>query len=416
MARCLSMDGKSLVVGGRSWPLNAGRRIRVVGMGKASAAMALPLEKLLGSRIESGLLIVKDGHGLPLQRIRIAEAGHPIPDHRGVEGVAALLRQLKGLRASDLAFCLVSGGGSALTPAPVDGITLEQKQEVTRLLLSSGATIHELNIVRKHLSRIKGGGLARRAFPAPVVSLVLSDVVGDDLGTIASGPTVADRSTFADALAVLERRQLFERVPPPVLRHLEAGGRGEIPETPKGDHPAFAAAQTLIVGDNQMALEAAGDKARRLGYRVVLPTSLQEGEARDLAADHLALAREIRKGRADGSPPLCLLSGGEATVTVRGPGLGGRNQEFVLAAVIELDGTAGITVLSGGTDGTDGPTDAAGAVGDGESCERARAMGLDPAASLAANDSYRFFQPLGDLLTTGPTLTNVLDLRLVLVA
>ena len=415
VARSVALEGGSLILGGRSYPLGEISRVRVVGMGKASAAMAVSLERRLGSRIDSGLIIVKDGHTRSLERIRIVEAGHPVPDQRGVEGVQALLRQIRGLEARDLVVCLISGGGSALTPAPVAGITLEQKQEVTAHLLSSGATIHEMNTIRKHLSEIKGGNLTRHAHPARVISLILSDVIGDDLDTIASGPTVGDRSTFGDCLAILHRRGLSGRIPPPVLSHLEAGARKQIPETLKADDPIFAGTQNLIVGNNRLALEAAGDKGKKLGYDVVFPDALEEGEAQKLAADHLELARRVRAERPTGSRPVCILTGGEATVTLRGPGKGGRNQEFALAASIGMEGFRGMTLLSGGTDGTDGPTDAAGAICDGETTKRGRGAGLDPMAYLSANDSYHFFQPLGDLLMTGPTSTNVMDLRVILV-
>lgn len=417
VSRHLRLEGDNLMVGGRPWPLeDPARRVRVVGMGKASAAMALSVEKLLGPRIDSGLVVVKDGHGRPLEKIRVLEAGHPIPDHRGLRGADTLLGELEDLEEGDLAICLVSGGGSALTPAPVAGTTLGGKQEVTRLLLASGATIHQINTLRKHLSRIKGGQLARHAFPGSVVTLALSDVVGDDLDTIASGPTVPDRSTFADCIDILESRGLSHLVPSPILSHLQAGARGGRTETPKGDHPAFARGQNLIVGNNQMALEAAGEMAKALGYQVAFPDSLEEGEARDLASSHLAVARSFRREESVGSPPLCILTGGEATVTIRGTGKGGRNQEFVLAAALALEGTEGVVVLSAGTDGTDGPTDAAGAICDGATSQRGRALGLDPELHLTANDSYNFFQPLGDLVKTGPTFTNVLDLRIVLVA
>ena len=416
VARQLSVEGRSLVVGGTPYSLDSLGKIRVVGMGKASAAMARPLEEALGDRIHSGLLIVKYGHTLPLNRIRVVEAGHPVPDERGETAVRELLQLLEGGGSGDLVVCLISGGGSALSPAPARGTTLKEKQEITSLLLSSGATIHEMNTVRKHLSRIKGGRLARRAHPASVVSLILSDVVGDDLDTIASGPTVPDAGTFRDCLEILGRRNLRSRTPRAILSLLESGARGEIPETPKPGDPILAKVRNIVVGNNRMALEAAGEKARELGYRTLFPPSLEEGEAREVARAHVALAGEVRRGVVKGTPPTCILTGGETTVTLRGGGKGGRNQEFALAAALEIAGQEGVVVLSGGTDGTDGPTDAAGAVVDGNSAARGQSAGMDPRFYLEENDAYHFFQPLGDLLKTGPTFTNVMDLRIVLVS
>jgi len=416
VARQLSVEGGSLLVGGEPYSLDGRGRIRVVGMGKASAAMAGPLEEVLGGRLDSGLLLVKYGHGLPLRRVRVLEAGHPVPDKRGEEGTKALLRLLEGGTPDDVVFCLISGGGSALSPAPAPGITLEEKRAVTSLLLGSGATIHEVNTIRKHLSRIKGGRLAQRAHPARIVALILSDVVGDDLETIASGPTVPDEGTFRDCLRILEKRQIRSRVPPPVLAYLESGIRGEVPETPKPGDPTLAAARNLIVGSNRMALAAAGDRARELGYGTLLPSGLEEGEAREAALAHVDLARRVLEGRGGVSRPACILTGGETTVTIHGPGKGGRNQEFALAAAVALAGTDQIVVLSGGTDGTDGPTDAAGAVADGTSVARGGAAGMEAQVFLDRNDSYHFFEPLGDLLKTGPTFTNIMDLRIVLVS
>jgi len=415
VARQLRMEGRVLLVGEKPYALDAFGRIRMVGMGKASAAMAVPLEELLGDRITDGLIIVKEGHGKPLSRVRILEAGHPVPDRRGVEAVEEMLELLEGGSGTDLVFCLISGGGSALSPAPQAGITLEEKQHLTRILLSSGATIHEINTIRKHLSRVKGGRLAAVAYPATLVSLILSDVSGDDLDTIASGPTVPDRSSFQDCLEILGTRNLESRTPSSILGLLAAGARGEIAETPKAGNPAFGSVRNLIVGNNRMALGAAEARARELGYHTLLPTGQEKGEAREVAQAHVALAREIRSGTRPTPRPTCILTGGETTVTVRGEGKGGRNQEFALAAALAAEGMRGIAVLSGGTDGTDGPTDAAGAVADGDSVARGRAMGMEAAEYLKRNDSYGFFRPLGDLLVTGPTFTNVMDLRVVLV-
>lgn len=415
VGRFVEVKGSTLLVGGEGYPLDAVDRIRLVGMGKASAAMAAPLREALGEQIRDGVIIVKDGHARPLPGIRVREAGHPIPDQRGVRATEELIRLLEGGRAGDLLFCLISGGGSALSPAPVAEISLREKQEMTRVLLASGATIHEVNTIRKHLSRLKGGRLARLAHPATVISLILSDVVNDDLATIASGPTVPDPGSYSDCLEILEKRGIRGLTPSNVLAVLESGVRGEIPETPKEGDPAFESVENLIVGNNRMAVEAAGARARELGYETLLPASYQEGEARDQAMAHVGLARRVREGVGPVTPPACLITGGEPTVTLRGEGKGGRNQELALAAAVEMEGLRGVVILSAGTDGTDGPTEAAGAVVDGRTVERGRSIGMEARAYLERNDSYHFLGPVGDLLVTGPTLTNVMDLRVVMV-
>ena len=316
---------------------------------------------------------------------------------------------------TDLVICLISGGGSALLAAPADGITLEDKQEVTRLLLACGATIHEINAVRKHLSLVKGGGLARLAQPATVVSLILSDVVGDNLDVIASGPTVPDSSTFHQAAEVLYRYEIWHQIPPRVRERVQKGMAGEVEETPKPQEPFFERCHWELMGSNLQALLAARQEAERQGYSSLILSAGVEGETREVAKVHAAMAREALRSDNPLAPPACLLSGGETTVTLRGKGRGGRNQEFVLASAIALEGVEGVVVLSGGTDGTDGPTDAAGAIADGQTIARARTVGLDPEDHLHRNDSYPFFEALGDLLITGPTRTNVMDVRIVLV-
>jgi hydroxypyruvate reductase len=310
---------------------------------------------------------------------------------------------------------VLSGGGSALLPCPVEGVSLEEKRKTTELLLASGATIQEVNAVRKHLSRIKGGQMARLAQPARLLVLVLSDVVGDDLSTIASGPAAPDPATYPECLEILDRYGLREAVPLSVRAHLEKGALGEIPETPKPGDPVFARVHHLIVGNNLLALRGARQKAASLGYETLLLSSMIQGEAREVAKVHGAIAREIVRTAHPVTPPCCILSGGETTVTVRGRGLGGRNQEFALSAAVAIADLPQTVVLSGGTDGKDGPTDAAGAIVDGTTVVRARGSGLDPLRSLAENDSYRFLERVGDLLRTGPTGTNVMDLHLLLV-
>jgi glycerate 2-kinase len=337
-----------------------------------------------------------------LRRIRINECGHPIPDGRGIRGARRIAGIARQAGPRDLVICLISGGASALMPLPSRGITLAKKQKITRSLLASGATIHEINCVRKHISAIKGGQLARLAYPATLVTLILSDVIGDDLDAIGSGPTVPDRSTIADVQAVGAKYGIA----------IDAAG---LAETPKPGDPIFTRATHVLVGSNELAVEAAAREARRLGYRTLVLTSFLEGEAREVARVHAAIAKEIE---AHGRPvprPVCVISGGETTVTIRGQGLGGRNQEFALAAAIDIADLHGTLILSAGTDGTDGPTDAAGAVVDETTLARAGALGLDAAAFLRNNDSYRFFEATGDLIKTGPTGTNVADIQIMLV-
>jgi hydroxypyruvate reductase len=300
-------------------------------------------------------------------------------------------------------------------PYPAEPVTLEEKQQTTKLLLACGASIHEINAVRKHVSGIKGGQLARLAYPATVISLLLSDVIGDDLDVIGSGPTAPDSATFGLAKAFLEKYGILERVPATVRHRLERGIAGELPETPKPGDAALVRTQNLVVGSNQLAVDAAAAKARELGYRTLVLSTFIEGETRDVGRVHAAIAKEIRAYGRPLKAPACVISGGETTVTIRGDGLGGRNQELVLAAAMDLDGMDDVVILSGGTDGTDGPTDAAGAVADGRTTAKAREKGLDPVKFLASNDSYHFFEPLGGLLKTGPTKTNVMDVRIVLV-
>jgi glycerate 2-kinase len=409
------LKGETLFAGKRAYRLDRFRQIYVIGAGKASAAMAQAVEKLLGRRISGGSVTVKYGHGAPLKRIEVREAGHPVPDQAGLAGAVRIAEIARQAGPEDLVICLISGGASSLTPLPSAPVTLAEKQETTRLLLECGADIKEINTVRKHLSDFKGGQLARLAAPATLLSLMLSDVIGDPLDAIGSGPTVADTTTFADAQAILERYDLLDKAPPGVVERIRKGVAGEIPDTPKPGDPVFEKTYNLIVGSNRLAVQAARDQARRLGYRTLVLSTMIEGETRDVARVHAAIAKEIQESGQPLPAPACVVSGGETTVTLRGQGLGGRNQEFVLAAAIDLAGRKNIVVLSGGTDGTDGPTDAAGAIADGQTVARAAALGRSAAASLADNDSYHFFAGLGDLVKTGPTRTNVMDVRLLLV-
>lgn len=397
--RHVRVENGTLIAGRRRYRLDRYGDIHVVGAGKASARMAQAVERLLGKRISAGLINVKYGHTAPLRDIELNECGHPVPDENGVRGAKRILDIASQAGPNDLIIAIISGGASALLPYPLPPTTLEQTQRITGELLRSGANIYELNAIRKHISGISGGRLAHAAAPAQMLALVLSDVIGDDLDVIGSGPTVPDRSTTADAERILRHY----RIPVPALT-----------ETPKPGDAVFAAVQNLIVGSNALAVAAAETEARRLGYRTLVLSTFIEGETREVARVHAAIAKEVL---ATGRPirsRACVISGGETTVTIHGSGLGGRNQEFVLAAAIDIDGLDQATVFSAGTDGTDGPTDAAGAVADGQTIARARKRGLNAAEYLANNDSYHFFNELGDLVKTGPTGTNVADVRLVL--
>lgn len=406
------------------------RKVYVVGAGKAGASMAQAAERVLGRQITAGLVNVKYGHtiewdrpaglSLPdshtasLRRIELNECGHPEPDERGMKGAERIAAFAAQAQRGDLVICLISGGASALLPLPAPPVTLEEKRDLTRLLLSAGADIHEMNAVRKHLSRIKGGELARLALPARVESLLLSDVVGDNLDVIGSGPTAADCSTFADAAAVLKRYAIWRRAPKAVRVRMERGLRGEIPETPKPGDAAFRRVRNTVVGSNRLALTAAAGRALSLGYRALILSSEIVGETREIARMHAAILREAARTGRPVKPPACIISGGETTVALKGggrDGLGGRNQEFALAAGIDLAGLPDVLVFSAGTDGTDGPTNAAGAMADGETLAR----NPDARRYLDNHDSYRYFEPLNDLVKTGPTHTNVMDVRIMLI-
>jgi len=369
--------------------------------------MARALADVLGDRITAGFVVVKDGYTARVDGIEVVEAGHPVPDARGQAAAGRILDLARQAGPRDLVIVLVSGGGSALTPAPVAPITLDEKRTVTRLLLEAGVTIRELNAVRKHLSFLKGGQLARAVAPAPLLTLALSDVIGDPLDVIASGPTAPDSSTFADALEVLMRRRAADRVPVSVLRRLQAGHRGEIAETPKPGDPVFDHVTNVVIGNNAVVVAAATAAAEHLGYRPTVLTRELQGEAREVGPDLVRRARAL-------TPPACLLAAGETTVTVRGRGRGGRCQELALAAALAMDGDAPLTLLAAGTDGTDGPTAAAGAVVDAGTPRRGAAVGRDPWLALDDNDSYTFLRASGDLIVTGPTNTNLLDLCIVL--
>ena len=400
------------------------RRLLVLGAGKASAAMARGIEDVLGERIDGGLVVVKYGHTAPLSRIELMEAGHPVPDENSRRGAERLAELAAGADAETLVVTLISGGGSALLAAPlaVPGfpLSLAEKQETTRLLLACGAGIGEINCLRKHLSALKGGRLLRLLHPARSLSLILSDVVGDRLDVIASGLTVADASSYRDALAIVDKYDLAERLPAKVMALLKAGAQGRVEETLKPGDPALAGAANVLLGSNRESLLAAADAARRLGYRSVILTARASGEARELGRLLAGIARDIRSHGLLAAPPACVLLGGGATLALRRSGQGGCTPEcapaLLAAPAVDPSAYSGMIFLSAATDGNDGPTDAAGAFASPGVLARARSAGLDPGAALLANDSYTFFAATGDLFKTGPTNTNVCDLQILLVA
>jgi hydroxypyruvate reductase len=416
VSNTIQLEENRLKVERRIYELSEFDRIFAAGCGKAAARMALAVKAQFGDRLAGGIVVVKYGHQLPIEKIRMIEAGHPIPDEAGSDGARQMIELARSLGERDLLFFLISGGGSALLPCPAEGLTLADKQQTTAALLKSGASIKEVNAVRKHISRLKGGQFARLAAPSQVISLILSDVVDDSLEAIASGPTAPDSSTYADCLRVIRRYRAGHEIPRAVIEILERGASGELPETPKASDPVFRRVHNVIVGSNRSALAGARRRAEALGYHTSVASAALEGESRIQAKSHVAHIKEVFRNKGSALRPTCLISGGETTVTVGGDGIGGRNQEFALAAAIEIDGLDGVVVLSAGTDGIDGPTDAAGGIVDGGTIARGKAKNLDAASSLARNDSYHFLRDTGDLLITGPTLTNVMDLQITLLA
>jgi len=423
IGRCLRLEGERLFVtsGGdeRSWDLAGFKRILLCGYGKASARMALGVEVLLGERIAGGLVVTKAGHGEALARARLVEAAHPVPEASSVEAGRLLLELARSADAQTLVVNCVSGGGSALLCAPGFGLDLEDKRRLGSLLLASGAPITAVNCVRKHLSLVKGGRLARALAPATSINLILSDVMGDELAVIASGPTVPDPSSWGEAVAALRSYGVYDSLGAGIRRVFDEGLAGKLEETPKPGDPVFARAANILVGTNYLSLLAAREAAEALGYSALLLTSRLEGEARELAKLFVAMAADIRAHALPLRAPACVLAGGESTVTLRGGGRGGRNQELALAFLVgALDAgldLEGISFLSGATDGNDGPTEAAGGLVDAASLAAVVALGLDPKAALADNDSYQLLKAADSLLVTGPTNTNVCDIQLLLV-
>jgi hydroxypyruvate reductase len=420
--RFVQREGTTLIIDQQPYDLRQGRVV-ALAFGKAAAPMLAAAADVLGVYLSHGLAIVKDGHTHPLDhhhdprpdpRIRLREASHPVPDQRGIAAAEEAMALLGSLGEQDLALILISGGGSALLTRPADGIGLADLQHLTRLLLGCGATINQINTLRKHLDLVKGGGLVRTT-QARIAALILSDVVGDPLDVIASGPTVADPSSYGDAWAILAHFGILEETPAPILDRLRRGRAGQQEETLKPDDPRLARTQHVLVGSNRLAACAALDQATREGFTPLLLTTHLEGEAREVGRVLAAIARDARSQGTPLAAPCCIVAGGETTVTLRGNGRGGRNQELALSAALALDGLEGVVLAALATDGGDGPTDAAGAVVTGQSAARARQRGLDPLAYLARNDSYALLHALGDLLRPGPTHTNVNDLVMMVI-
>lgn len=409
----LSLKNSVLKLDGHSFDLRKTKHIYVVGGGKASGSMAEGLETILGKRISGGLVNVPQRSKNKTKIIKLHAASHPIPSEKGVEGTQVMLEIAEQAGKDDLVICLISGGGSSLMPLPRDGISITDKKTLTDALLKSGANIDEINTVRKHISGVKGGWLAKKAYPARILNLILSDVVGDPLDFIASGPTVPDSTTFSDAINVLNRYNLWDRAPASVKQVLTDGRRGKIPETPKADDKAFKKVYNVIVGNNRTASAAAYEYLRSAHVNVLLLTASLEGEAKTVGTVLASIANELAVFGNPVSKPAGIVFGGETTVVVTGTGLGGRNQEISLGAALRLRHIDGVAVASLSTDGVDGPTDAAGAIVDGKTLAKAQKIELLPEKYLADNDSYHFFSRLNDLIFTGPTGTNVNDISVI---
>jgi len=410
----LKPEKEILFIGSVQINLDSINKLYIIGAGKASAQMASGIERMLGKRIDSGHIVVKYGHSCSLDKIKITEAGHPVPDNNSYAATKEILSIAGKAGGKDLVICLLSGGGSALLADYPDNSSPGEMMELSNLLINSGATISEINAVRKHLSSVKGGQLARKVFPAKLVSLILSDVIGDPLDVIASGPTAPDSSTFQLAVDVLAKYHLTEKVPEGILKILMNGIAGKIPETPKTGDPIFENTVNLLIGTNLIALEASKNEAEKLGLNAIIINDRLSGDVWD-AADYI-IENVIRsKNDIDIIKPACLLFGGEPTVKMTGKGLGGRNQHLALILAQKIQHFNGITILCAGTDGTDGPTDAAGAVVDTRSIPEAVSKKIDPDKYLKDFDSFHFFEKTGGLIITGPTLTNVMDIIIVII-
>ena len=415
--RTVKVEGKTLIIKNLKFDLDSIGNIYVIGGGKASGAMAEAIENILGDLIKEGVVNVLKGteKRFRVKRIKLVGASHPIPSEIGVSGVKEMLKIAEKAGENDLVIVLISGGGSALMPMPAPPITLEEKKKVTQLLLKSGATINEINAVRKHISGFKGGQLARAIYPATTVALIISDVVGDPLDTIASGPTAPDTTTFRDAHRVLTFYNIINDVPKSVRERIEKGLRGEIPETPKPGDKIFERVHNIIIANNKTACRAAEEKAREYGANTMILSTFIEGEARHVGTVLAGIAREIHKFNEPIRRPAVIIMGGETTVTVTGSGKGGRNQELVLSSAIRIRGLKGTAIVSIGTDGIDGVTDAAGGIVDSTTIYRGIEKGLDVLDFLANNDSYSYLKETGDLVITGPTGSNVNDIMLIVI-
>jgi len=411
----LLLRDSTLHVNGYSFDLKRFKNVYVVGGGKASGSMAEALEEILGKHVTNGLVNVPHGSKQNTRIIKLHEASHPVPDEAGVEGTRRMLEMAEQAEEDDIVICLISGGGSSLMPMPRGEISTADKRDITDALLKCGATINEINTVRKHISGFKGGWLAKRAYPATILNLILSDVVGDPLDFIASGPTVPDSTTFGDATKVLKKYVLWDKSPGSIIKVLSEGEKGTIPETPKANDNAFKKVFNVVVGNNRLASITAREYLKSEGLNTLLLTATMEGEARHAGVMLASTAREVSVSGNPIPKPAGIIAGGETTVTVTGKGLGGRNQEIALAAAQKLKDMDGAVVASLSTDGVDGPTDAAGAIADGKTLTRAGEIGLNPEEYLAENDSYHFFLKLNDLIITGPTGTNVNDVSVIVV-
>ena len=417
ITRNVTRRGDELKINGLTFNLSQFENVYVLGAGKASGAMAEAIEEVLGDKITAGFVNVNLGSSIKslTGRITLNEASHPIPSEDGMRGTKEILRIAEKAGERDLILYLISGGGSALAPLPADGLTLRDKMDVTSILLKSGATINELNTVRKHLSAIKGGRLAKAAYPATLVGLVISDVIGDPLDIISSGPTTPDPSTFAEAKEILEKYGLWKEAPERVRKHLEEGCSGRVLETPKEKDEAFKKVNNVVVASSNLVMVEMEKAAAKLRLNTLILSSRIEGEAREVGKVLASIATEAKLSDNPAKKPLVIIGGGETTVTVRGKGLGGRNQELTLGAATKISDLNGVVVTSMGSDGLDGPTDAAGALVDGKSLKKALQLGLKPYEYLKENDSYNFFKRLGDLILTGPTGTNVNDFMIMVI-
>jgi glycerate-2-kinase len=411
------LANETLIVGEKSFDLSSFNNILVVGGGKASGFMAEALEEILGDRIKRGLIVVPKGTSGKYKTKRTAfhEASHPIPDNSSVEGARKIVNLVSHAKENDLVICLISGGGSSLMALPRTGILLEDKQKVTDLLLKCGATINEINTIRKHISAFKGGQLAKTAYPATVLGLLLSDVLGDPLDVIASGPTVPDSSTFEEAVKILKRYDIWKKIPGSIKKVLSEGEKGLIDETPKKGDPIFEKVHNVVIGNNRLACQATIKTMKKSGLNTMFLSSFLEGEAREVGTALAALAKEVLASGNPLPPPVGIVVGGETTVTVTGRGKGGRNQELALAAALRIEGLDKVVIASVSTDGVDGPTDAAGALVDGETMRHSKGLGLEAGMFMKNNDSYEFFSRVGGLIYTGPTGTNVNDVTMIIV-